>query len=67
MLQQLTALLHIITDYHHGWVSGNGLHAQGVKLFAVNTYYQLKRPVGKHVSAPLRPGLLIILMLLDCD
>ena len=39
----------LLTNKHHAWVSGNGWHADGVKLFAVNTYYQLKERIDKRI------------------
>ena len=36
------------------WVSGNDLKAHGVKLFDVSTFYQLKKPVDKLVSLPIK-------------
>ena len=54
MVRQLTALLHIFTNQHCAWVLMNGLHAHGVKLFAVATDYQLKIPVDKQISLSQR-------------
>ena len=59
MVWQLATSLHIFTQKHDAWVYGNDsrwndLHAHVTKLFKVNTYYQLKKPVDKHISLPLR-------------
>ena len=42
---RMTALHHFFTNQHHASVSRNGLHAHGVKRFALNSYYQLKKPI----------------------
>ena len=61
MARQLATSLHIFTKKQHAWVEGNDLHAHVKKLFTVNTYYQLKKPVDKRISPPFRLCLLIIL------
>ena len=42
---------------HHAWVSENGLYVHGLKLFAVNTYYQPNEQVDKSICLPLRRDL----------